>query len=86
MPTNTTVYISSELSNGCSGEIAADNAIEVRSRRIVSDGVILLREVGRERLLARLNFLVNADVLGLEGARKIWRGAFGGDLLAIKDR
>jgi hypothetical protein len=46
----------------------------------------LLRAEGKGRVRARLEALVNADVIGLAGAQKVYREAFGDRLVAVKER
>jgi hypothetical protein len=86
MSTNTEAYISSELTTVCSGEIVRESETEARAKRIAADCKSLLQGVGRERVLARLEAMVNSDVIGVEGARKVWRATFGGDIITVKPR
>jgi hypothetical protein len=44
------------------------------------------RAAGRARVRRRLERLVNEDVIGLAGAQKIYREAFGDHLVAVKVR
>lgn len=43
-----------------------------------------LRAAGRGHVRRRLEALVNADIIGLAGAQKVYRDAFGGELMAVK--
>ena len=43
-----------------------------------------LRSVGRGTLRRHLEVLVNAQIIGVAGAQKVYRDAFGGELKAVK--
>lgn len=43
-----------------------------------------IRAAGRGTVRRRLEVLVNTDILGLAGAQKVWRDAFGGELIGVK--
>jgi hypothetical protein len=45
-----------------------------------------IRAAGRSAVRRRLEALVNADVLGLAGAQKVYKDAFGGTLIGIKTK
>jgi hypothetical protein len=77
MPDSKTTYISTDLIDESPNDIAA---------RIRSDSKKLMLRVGRDRVIERLQELVNTGKLGFEGARQIYRSTFPGDLMAIKDR
>jgi len=53
---------------------------------IVSESLFLLRAAGRSAVRRRLEVLVNEGILGVGGAQKVYRDAFGGELKAVKDR
>lgn len=63
-----------------------DTYLLVSNRRVAARALANMRAMGKEALLARLEAMVNEDLIGLEGARKVWRDCFGGDLQAVKDR
>jgi siroheme synthase (precorrin-2 oxidase/ferrochelatase) len=46
----------------------------------------LLRTSGKKRVRSRLENLVNADIIGVAGAQKIYQEAFGDHLIAIKEK
>ena len=52
---------------------------------VVSDSLSVLRAAGRGRVRRRLETLVNEGILGVGGAQKIYKDAFGGELKAVKD-
>ena len=53
---------------------------------IASESLFLLRAAGRSAVRRRLEVLVNEGILGVGGAQKVYRDAFGGELKAVKDR
>jgi hypothetical protein len=56
----------------------------VTAEVIKIDSLALLRAAGPGPVRRRLETLVNADVVGLAGAQKIYREAFGYELIAEK--
>ena len=63
-----------------------DTYLLVSNQRVAARARANMRAAGKEVLLAKLEEMLNADLIGVEGARKIWRDCFGGDLQAVKDR
>ena len=59
-------------------------AVEYASASVAADSLAVLRAVGRGPVRRRLEILVNAGLLGVAGAQKIYRDAFGGELKAVK--
>lgn len=45
-----------------------------------------LRAEGRQKVKQRLEVLVNSDIIGLAGAQKIYKDAFGGKIVGVKRR
>jgi hypothetical protein len=44
----------------------------------------IMRSEGRGPLRRRLEVLLNAQIIGVAGAQKVYRDAFGAELIAIK--
>jgi hypothetical protein len=61
-------------------------ALDNVSASVAADSLAVLRAAGRGCVRRRLEALVNAGVLGVAGAQKVYRDAFGGELKAVKDR
>jgi hypothetical protein len=59
-------------------------AVEYARASVAADSLAVLRAAGRGCVRRRLEALVNAGMLGLAGAQKIYRDAFGGELKAVK--
>jgi hypothetical protein len=63
-------------------ELAADYASDV----IAHESLAVLRAAGRGHVRRRLEVLINSGLLGVVGAQKVYRDAFGGELKAVKIR
>ena len=61
-------------------------AIEYARASVTSDSLAVLRAEGRGPVRRRLEVLVNSGLLGVAGAQKVYRDAFGGELKAVKVR
>ena len=59
-------------------------AVEYASASVAAESLAVLRAAGRGCVRRRLEVLVNAGLLGVAGAQKVYRDAFGGELKAIK--
>jgi hypothetical protein len=66
-------------------EQAAAAAVDFLRTCVVSDSLSVLRAAGRGAVRRRLETLVNEGILGVGGAQKIYKDAFGGELKAVKD-
>lgn len=64
---------------------AAAVAVDFLRTCVVSDSLSVLRAAGRGAVRRRLEALVNDGILGVGGAQKIYKAAFGGELKAVKD-
>jgi hypothetical protein len=51
---------------------------------VAQASLMVIRTAGRGQVRRRLEVLVNTGILGLEGAQKVYRDAFGGRLKAVK--
>lgn len=58
----------------------------VTSEVVKVDSLAILRAAGPGTVRRRLERLVNDDLLGLAGAQKIYRKAFGIELVAVKEK
>lgn len=62
------------------------NTTQLSSPEVIKAAAIaIMRAAGREHVLRRLEALVNDDVIGVEGADRLWQATFGGCLVAVKD-
>ncbi len=52
---------------------------------LASLNLAVIRAAGRAHVLARLESLVNQGMIGVAGAQKVYRDAFGGHVIAVKD-
>lgn len=62
------------------------NAVEALQTLALQTSLLALRKAGRGAVRRRLEVLVNDEVVGVKGAQRVYRDAFGDELVAVKDR